>query len=216
MDSLLIMLAILAITAISSWLQRKGQREDPGSLGDEWKTIKPRKTEPPPQPAPPKIGQPTSSPRKAPPAIDWERELRRLLQGDAPTAAPPPPPPLVREEPAPAPRPAPPPVVRPVKPPPMRFPVPAVVERRESGPASTILVEASSAYQKAQQLHKSVADRLREVDQAIELHKAGAPAHTRAVPPDVRSALSMLQNPKTVRQAIIASLILAPPKALET
>jgi hypothetical protein len=216
MDSLLITLAILAITAISGWLQKKGQAEEPGSLGDEWKTIKPRTSEPPRQATPPTIdpGKPTRRPSSA---IDWEKELRRLLQGDAPAAPPPPPlppqPPVVARETSP--RPVPPQISAPRRSQPSpRSIIPA---ESEEGPQFTpaAMAESSKAYRRAQQLQENVAGRLRKIDEQTESHKPAMPGHFRKSSPEITSAVSLLRRPRMARQAVILSLILGPPKALE-
>jgi hypothetical protein len=218
MENLLIPLVIIIITAISGWLQKKGQAEEPGSLGEEWKTIKPRTSEPPRQTTPPQIDPGKPSPRPTA-AIDWEKELRRLLQGDAPAAPPPlplpPQPPVVARETSP--RTVPPPISAPRKSAPSPRSIVPVEPEEEEGPQFTpaAMAESSKAYKRAQQLHENVAGRLRKIDEQTESHKPDVPGHFRKHSPEITSAMSLLRRPRMARQAIILSIILGPPKALE-
>ncbi len=213
------MLAVVVISAISSWLQsrnkKEGQSEPWGGEDDE--AYRQRRTggSSPPTPNP---NQP----------LNWEEELKRLLEGTV--SAPPPVPP--------------PPVHRRVPPPP---PVPARVSReslptedehqpaRESAatpwqdvsldslpeptkPLAT-LEHSTQAYQRAAQLHEAVAARMQRVDEQTEKHgkPLSAPVPTRRVTnPDARAVVSLLRRPATARQALLASFVLAPPKALES
>ncbi len=202
-NSLLVTVAVLAITAISSWLQKKGQTEDPDSLGDEWKNIKRQRPEHPPR------MDSTSSPSRPVPGIDWEKELRRFLGGEAPSAPPPIPPPVVVQQPS-----RPPPLLSKSKPKSSR---PVVAVEPDEGPSRILstLTEAASAYEKAQRLHEKVAGRMRKTDKQTQTHKAAIPGHAKRVAPEIASVVSLLRSPHTARHAVVASLILSPPKALE-
>ena len=72
------------------------------------------------------------------------------------------------------------------------------------------LNEAKEAYQQASQLHEAVAERMKQV------HTSHAPTATvDAVSGELREVITMVRQPKTARQAIVASVILGSPKGLE-
>ncbi|MBM3837441.1 MAG: hypothetical protein FJ398_05690 [Verrucomicrobia bacterium] len=202
MDSLLGTLVILLIMAASSWLQRKAeeqqQRKPPARP-----PMRPPVGPPPPRGAAPQAQTPPKPVQK----IDWQEELRRLLQGDVPPAEPPPV--IVRE----AQPPAPPPVVSTPK----LVPRPAVLaEVTEEGPQSSRLTEASAAYKKAQQLHDAAAIRLQRFsDHSRHDHSGKIPIQSKVRSPEIAAARLLLRNPSSVRQAFISSIVFNPPKGLE-
>jgi hypothetical protein len=203
MDSLLGTLVILLIMAASSWLQRKAEE-----LQQRKPPARPP-MRPPVGAAPPRGATPqTQTPAKPVRKIDWQEELRRLLEGDA---APPaePPPVVVRE----AQPPAPPPIV--IAPRPAARPV-FLAEETEEGPRSSRLTEASAAYKKAQQLHDAAALRLQQVsDHSRHDHSGKVPIQAKVRSPEIAAAISLLRNPSTVRRAFISSIVFNPPKGLE-
>ena len=223
-DNIWVMLAIVVISAISSWLQSRnkkdGQAEPWGGEDDE--TYRQQRT-----------GSGTSSAPNPNQPLNWEEELKRLLEGKPPldgTAGTPPPPP------------PPPPVIRRTPP-----PVPAPVSRESQGideesiasressspwqdtsldslpepnkPLAT-LGKSSHGYHQASQLHEAVAARMRHVDAQMEKHGkpllAPVPLIGRAVNADAQAVVTLLRRPATARQALLASFVLAPPKALES
>ena len=148
-----------------------------------------------------------SPPSTARPLTDWEREIERVLRGD-PT---PPVPPVVSRT-----------VARPPLPPrPPIYADPAINESAdiESAPAPTqvlaTLAPAEDAYAVAATLDSRVAEHLREVDDRIA---QAAPDHVRQRPGrsvEAEQVLGLLRRPQTARQAMLASVILSGPKALE-
>jgi type IV secretory pathway VirB10-like protein len=208
LDTFWIFVAIALATWIYNLIQKKAE-EQPGSSGDEE-----RPTFPPA--SPPRSGVPPS-------AKSWEEEIRRLL-GEEP---PPSPPPLPRPAPSSAPpvivaRPgpvaAPRPVVHKPKPPaPARSPQPVIVEP-EDRPATLLAKfdQSRAAYKKASRLHESVAERLRRIDQQTEQHQKSAVPQRRPGSSEATAAVALVRSPRTVRQAVVASLILGPPKSLST
>ncbi|MFA6546979.1 MAG: hypothetical protein WCS99_21360, partial [Limisphaerales bacterium] len=104
-DNIWVMLAIVVISAISSWLQKRNQKNgQPEPWGGEDDQNYPSQQ---------RGGRGTAAPNPNQ-ALNWEEELKRLLEGQPPldsTAGtpPPPPPPIVRRQ-----TPPPPPVPVPV------------------------------------------------------------------------------------------------------
>ena len=129
-----------------------------------------------------------------------EEELRRLLSGGSDQQPMPPveePPELVA-----------PPVIQSASPTPEpEWEPEPVVE------TATPLHEAKEAYQQASQLHESVAERMKQV----HTHHAAPVAitDTDATSVELREVITMVRQPKTARQAIVASVILGSPKGLE-
>ena len=71
------------------------------------------------------------------------------------------------------------------------------------------LHEAKEAYQRASHLHEAVAERM-------HTHHHAAPVHTAdAASGELSEVITMVRQPKTARQAIVASVILGSPKGLE-
>lgn len=218
-DNPYVVLAIVIISALTSWYQKrnkKDERQEPWG-GEDDATPRPQRTSTASQP-----GQP----------LNWEEELKRLLEGQPPldsTASTPPPPPIIRRQ----------------TPPPPPLPVPASRESlptdhegkisRESAatpwqdarlnrlpqptkPLAT-LEQSTHAYQRASRLHEAVAAHMQRVDEQTEKHgkPLTGPVITRrdAGSADARAVVALLRRPATVRQALLASFILSPPKALE-
>ncbi len=224
-DNIWVMLAIVVISAISSWLQKRNEKNrQPEPWGGEDEES-PRQQRP---------GSASPSAPNPNPALNWEEELKRLLEGK---------PPLDGSVSTPPPLPQP--IVRRVPPPP---PVPTRVSReslptgderqpaRESAatpwqdvsldslPAPTkplaTLEHSTQAYQRAAQLHEAVASRMQRVDEQTEKH--GKPLTAQSMvrrdtgSADARAVVALLRRPATARQALLASFVLAPPKALES
>lgn len=204
-ESLLIFLVFIALSAISTWLQKRRQAEedDPDALEM-------------PRRSPPSFGRPRppaqSQRGPEPPRqilTDWQEELRRLLEGDRyepPRAGPPPSAELAPPSPL---RPAS--VAAPV-PPPLRKSVAEAVATA----ARPVGEDAATAYHRAQELHAQAAAKLLEVRRQTEQHQRSGRLPSRgSTGYDIRAARALLASPQSARQAIVASMILAPPKALE-
>jgi hypothetical protein len=99
-----------------------------------------------------------------------------------------------------------------------RGPAPVVEVEPEGAPLSLARLDQSAqAYQRASQLHEGVADRLRRIDEATERHLVAPPLGRRAtVSPEMAQALAWLRSPRAARQAVLASVILGPPRAGES
>ena len=147
--------------------------------------------------------------------------MRRLLTDEAPTTNPPPiaPPPI---QPVLLSQPQPPPgsvIARPATLKPAR---PPMAEPRISAADRAVdvqlppLTESTIAYRRASSLHEEVAEHLKRVEEITQRHQAKVPtAHRQAVSAEAARTISMIRHPATARQAIIASLVFGPPKALE-
>ncbi|HKS35828.1 MAG TPA: hypothetical protein VJW76_01470 [Verrucomicrobiae bacterium] len=213
-DAFWIFVAIAIGSAIFEWLKKKGRQPD----ADEW----PGQEQP--HGSPDRPSRPTAP---LPKAGDWEAELRRLL-GEAPAPTPPPTAPPPRHVPAPPPvstprpfvAPAPPPIVQRTMPAPVPIPVarpPLEPEEEELPMRLTKLDLSRAAYERASQLHESVADHLRQIDERTGRRRVEtSTARRESASPDAVRAISLVRNPHTVRQAVIASLIFGRPKALES
>lgn len=183
--SSLIGLLIFIAIAVISSMLKKRQ-EDPGELPPE---LKPRRGPPP-----------TGEPR----ARSWEEELRHLLEERSA------PPPLMREA-SPA---------RSYLPPPM----PEVETPGDSGHIEVNLpvpqpyreapglVPAQGRYAEATQLQERVTRHMTDLTQ----HRVGTTSVQHLlVTPEVRDVVGALRNPRTLRTAMMAAVILGPPRALE-
>ena len=183
-----IIVAII-VTIIASLVKKK-QPDDEWELPPE---LKPRRDQPPQPSQPPKVSR-------------WEEELRRVLQE----------------------QPAPPPIVRPALPPPLIYqqppPVPAVEYQVSSdegahegttSPRLHTFSESTDTYAHASSLLQRTQDQLHQLHSAT--HRAAAPAsvHHVETAPEIRALVNSLRHPHTARTAILASIILGPPRAFE-
>lgn len=204
MEKIIFVIAIVVISMIHSWLQkRKGEPEDDPS---PWPTARPRRAAPPP------INQP-SSPQAPPKAESWEDELRRLLQGDEPAQ---PPPPVVVQIPPPAPPPLPARESRRSRPAPVVVPQVETSGEMEVGlPVQMPTLEQSAqAYLRASNLEARVAEHMRNVDARVTSHVVAEVKREKS--PAIREALALVRNRQSQRAAVIAGIVLGPPKALES
>lgn len=184
MEQLIILLLVALGSGISSYLQKKKKRE---AEEGERRSGRPVAETPVPH-------WPTT-------ARDWQEELRRILQGEAPAA------------PAPPKIPPPPPAQQPVR---RR---PAVSPRAEPEPSEgtvefpSPLKESSTAYSRAANLQGRVERRLRAVDEQTTTHPKSKTAQPVSSPGAV-VIRRWTRNRESLREAFIASLIFAPPVAL--
>jgi hypothetical protein len=215
---------VLVGYAIVNLLMKKKQAGDDGTA---------RPGSPPPRT--PRRRIPPSAPPPSPPAktINWEEELRRMLGQEPPR-----PPPVVLAAPPPSPRPTPRPVV--AAPPRaassdadeqergLTVPLPSLTDAaRAYGRASQLddamearmrqrgaMAEATSSFAQASQLDLRVAEHLRHVTEGVSSFTAVAPKPRRSR--SAESAAVAVQTPEGLRTAIIAAIVLGPPKALES
>jgi hypothetical protein len=217
-------LIFFLVTGVAQWLQKRSQErrgipttqtEEPETLPDSWadtgRTPPPIRTEQP-----------------MPRDFDIEEQLRRLLNPGQPPEPPPLPPRLpptqsrsFDEEPEAVPWES-----REVPSRPMASfeeadaaydrgaQVESTIARRLS--SASQLAGASTAFQHASEISGTVSARMREV-----LGKAATPAPSTALMLGSRTSAAAqalsnsLRNPATVRQAVLTSIVLQPPRALE-
>lgn len=230
LESLIVFVVILALSALGNWLKtRKGQATE-GWGDEEGPTVPPRK---PGQPAPgPR--EPASPPG---PAFDLERELRRMF-GQEPEPPSPPAPPLPPTRPSPpvlVPSPVSPMAKPPARPSPVfagdteeefvpvslpsgtHFPKTARAMDQASAPDFELapLAQSKAAYHRASSLEMSVQAKLEAVRLGLSHALPPRSGHPKETSPELASVLHSLKQPRTARQAILASVILGPPKSLE-
>ena len=208
-----IVLAVIIGSAVWEWIKKRSASRQAGPEAGES-----RSPDSASAPGPTTATAPAAPPRPSM-AANWEEELRRLLSGETATPKPPPaaaPPirPVVIQQEHPASRPVSvPPPVRPLAPSP---PAQPRMVAAHTAPDLPVLTESRTAYQRASHLPDEVAQHLKRVDQMVERHLIKPPAaHRQAVSVEAARTISMIRNPATARQAIIASIVFGPPKALE-
>lgn len=182
------LIVFVVIAIVASFLKRK---EESFELPPE---LKPRREQPPQAPPPPYSAPPVKR--------SWEEELRALLE-DRPA-----PPPITQQAP-----PVPPPIIYPTA---RRIEVQP--EDEEGGrtapfPASSGFRESNTRYAEASHLQQRVMSRMAEVSR----HRVGTTlVERRAISAEAQELVTALRSPKGVRHAVLASIILGPPRALET
>ena len=206
MDSLITFIVLLIASAVGTWLKKRAQQNSESEM-----------THNGPDRVPPvnRTGQPpTAIPHPKPRPVRWEEELRRLLEGESPLGLPPMRPPLVQ---VPEPQqttpsvPAPPPAAPiPTYDPMSSLPVPEFtkITNRELAP----MQESSQAYEKAAQLDEFATERIQKAAPEAAV-PATVTTHQRASH-EAGEVVALFKNARTARQAIIASIILQPPKSL--
>ncbi len=214
LDTIWILLAIAIGSAVNEWLKKRRQADKTDSRPMESDL---------PQPRGPTT-QPTRRPALPRPSAtsDWEEELRRLLGGEPPVVEPPPvaPPPL-RPVIIPEPKPSSPPRPGVAAPPAARTPPPLAESRiveaeKQVEVQLPALQESVSAYQRASHLHEGVAEHLKRVEEMTEHHLGKVPTvHRPSFSTETAQTISLIRNPRTARQAVVATLIFGMPKALE-
>lgn len=211
-EGLIIVLIFAASSAFFSWLKKRGE------AGRS-------------QPAPPPIpGQREVPPPILPPqAQNWEEELRKLLQGVEPAPPPLPPPPVIvqqpRRVPPPPPMISPPPAEEESPAPPMFQPMPVLNQSAEAFERArrldetaaqevdkgSTLAAAAQAFLVGSQLDDRMAEHMRQVT-LRPVGSTGVTSGERTA--EATAALQLIRNPRSVRTAMIASVILGPPRAL--
>lgn len=203
LESLVFFLIFIVGSAFMTWLKNRGGKED------DWS----------------EMDRPGHRPVRTEKTARWEEELRRMLEDPdddhGRTVLPPPlvkratPPPLpprpvIQSAPLPVPE-------RTLRPHPPVF-THAPVEEPE-GEETVVhshlapLTQSNAALWRASHLEQSVASHFKE----LTLHhvKNTATLHNTVRSPQVEQVVRWFRSPNTVRQVLIASVILAPPKALQ-
>ena len=217
-DNPYVVLAIVIISALTSWYQKRNKKDEHREPWGGEDDVAPR----------PQRASTASQPNQP---LNWEEELKRLLEGKPPldSTASTPPPPIIRRQ-----TPPPPPMPVHVS----RESLPTDHEGKSSRESAATpwqdvsldsqpqptrplakLEQSTHAYQRASRLHEAVAAHMQRVDDQTEKHgkPLTSPVLTRrdAGSADARAVVALLRHPATVRQALLASFVLAPPKALE-
>ncbi len=210
-NSLIAMLVIVALSAISNWMQKRSQAQEQGPTGRDQRPTRPASPPHPPT-QPPRTRQADSDTSSEP---DWERDIRRLFEGDAPQTPPPFPqmPPVLQTASPTAPPRSSPPAPRSISTPSERIP------GSTEGPSITLinLTESEEAYRQASHLHEKTAAHLRRVTSRTRQPRAAEPTlHRHRSSSEVHAAAALVRDPKTVRQAVIASMILESPKGFSS
>lgn len=201
-ESLIVFVVILLLSAVANWIKtRKGL--DP----EAWDEEQPGKPPAGPRQRPPTGETPPPRPK---PVFDLEGELRRLF-GEEPEPRPAPPPvlpqPVTESHPAEVFVP----VVLAPAPPPAR-----TSAAREAAGEPSRMASAATAFLRSGGMNRTGLDRAEAARLAAQFeHRAGsARDRRRAESADVAAVLALLHQPATARQAILASVILGPPKGL--
>jgi hypothetical protein len=74
------------------------------------------------------------------------------------------------------------------------------------------LTQSKQAYERASQLDKSVAE---HIDRVPGQRVLATSVIRRGASPEITQVVSMFKSARTARQAVLASLILGPPRSLE-
>jgi hypothetical protein len=199
MEQLIFIAVVVVLSLLHAWWKKKqdAKEQEPDQPGRR-----------PPGPA---TGHPAPPPSKA---ASWEEELRRLLQGEEP-ARPAPPPVIVQQ-----PRPAPPPLPRAATTRSAPAPRPVFVEQLDPDMERGLpvkmpsLAQSAQAYLRASQLESRVAEHMQRVGQQVTMHSRLE--SKKETSPAIRQAVNLVRNRQSQRAAIIAGIILGPPKAMES
>ncbi len=200
MEKVIFLIAIVVISMIHSWWKKRNGQSDEDAA--PWPTAPPRRP-----PTVPPQNRPASAPQSK--AANWEDELRRLLQGEE--SARPVPPPVVQQ--------SPPALPRAIIPQPKPAPLPATVSQSDPDMDTGWNRQAPSLLQTAQAfLHgsipeKEVARHMQQAHPHVATHQTLSLKKQES--PEVRQAVALVRNRQSQRAAIIAGIILGPPKAME-
>lgn len=213
LESILVFVAIVLISAVSNWLKQRQERKQAEAQGES-APLRPR-------PAIPNVFDDQPKAPAAPRPLDWQEELRRLLEGDerkpvsppsaaSPQRTPPRPMPVFDDE-------------SPVKPDPVLAraggPVTVLVETESEGPSGSgpgRLQESAAAFLRGNQLGDAVESRLQAVaSQVATARVSRALARSGNATETANRLKAQLRNPVAVRQAILAAVVLGPPRGLE-
>lgn len=204
--SMWILLAVIVASAVADWLKKRASATGADKL-----------------PGKPPAGRDSTAPSRpasatVPQTPNWEEELRRLLGVEPPPEKPP----VVTPPPVPQVRTPPTPVRRPASAAPTREPAPLANIEPQFTEAQRVtavhlpeLRQSSLVYQQASQLQEQVAGQLKRAEEQTERHLVRvSPTRSDSFSREAAAVVSLLREPRTARQAIIASLILSSPKGL--
>jgi hypothetical protein len=197
-NQLIFLLVVVVLSMLHSWWKKKKGEPETEGESESWPGQKPSRPA-----ATPPSGRTMPPPSKA---ASWEEELRRLLQGEEPARSVPPP--VVVQLPPPLPRAASRPALRPVV-------IEQVDPDMEKGLPVLMpsLAQSAQAFLRASQLESKVATHMQRVDQQVTTHpKLGL---KKEISPAIRQAISLVRQRQSQRAAIIAGIVLGPPKAME-
>jgi hypothetical protein len=204
MEQIIAIVIFLLASAVFNWIKRKQEEGEnqPGSSPE---------------------APPSSAPRPASPADNWEEQIRRLVRGEQLG-----PPPVSRPAPPPIP------VASPVAPPPIRtgpprpvpaaplphlarssIPVPNEGEEEEMGlpVAPVTFTQANLAHERAVQVHSLVSQRMQNAALRLSTHTVAKVQIARS--PLTERVRRMVREPESQRAVILASIVLGPPKSVE-
>jgi hypothetical protein len=228
-EALITLLIFAGYAIVNAIFKKKNAGEDgtPGGEAPPSRTSRPRENPQPPPARPPA------------PTINWEEELRRML-GEEPSVAPPRPSPVVVPPPPPPARPRT--VSRPILAPPpvtarsgddeedtgLKVPMPSLTDSARAYERASQLddkmqtrmrqrrtmSEATNSYEQASRLDVRVAEHMRQVTEGVSAFTAAPRMPRRSQ--TAESAGAMVKSREGLRLAIIASVVLGPPKALES
>jgi hypothetical protein len=195
MEALFIILMLILLSAVSNWLKRRAQPEETEMWPDE--------SEPGDQLPGQRRDLPPGETAPRPARSSWEEELRRLLEGEPPR----------RPQPRTAPTPPP---VRPVVITPSRqAPTPPPIVTSATPARAQTIGQTAVALGRAREAQRRAADQLRQAQSRIggrPLLSAMERRRDRAE--ELRQARDWFRSPQAARQAVIASVILGPPRAV--
>jgi hypothetical protein len=198
MEGLFTIIMLMLLFAASNWLKRRAEPEE----SEQW----PDEIEPGDQPPDHRRTAAPGEPGARPVRSSWEEELRRLLEGESrrpePKPTPPAPPPI---------RPA---VVTPSRPVPAPPSLPPVTAGTPHGKVQTI-GQTALLLGRTRELQRRATDELRRAKAQIGGRPIVSPQERRHdQSEEIRQARGWFRNPQAARQAVIASVILGPPRAL--
>lgn len=197
MEGLFTIIMLMLLFAASNWLKRRAEPEEPERWPDE--------AEPGDQPPSHRRTTAPREPAARPVRSSWEEELRRLLEGEPPRRLEPKPPP--------APPPIPPAVITPSRPISTPPSPPRVTGVTPQGRVQTI-GQTALLLGRTRELQRRATDELRRAHAQIGGRPLVSPLErSQDRSEEIRRAHAWFQSPQAARQAVIASVILGPPRA---
>src|SRR5947209_4597910 len=174
----LLTIAFVIVVGIFNWIRKRSEAGQPSDTSSE------RPVPPPFQPRRQTTRPVLSSP--APRKMNWEEELRRMLEGEQPA------PPPLPEQPA---APAPPPLIHTARPALMR---PVIIEQERGLPVQMPGLTASAqSYERASQLDENVAEHLRDIGAQVRRHSLKP--RPGMVSQEVAHTVALLRSPHSLR-----------------